>query len=148
MFDNLPLEAHWVWMILAAILGTAEILLPGFFLIWIGLAALLTGVITLITGISEPAQFAVFAALSIAAVYAGRRWFALNPIGTSDPMLNDRTARLVGETVTVVEAIEGGTGRVRVADGVWTASGADAAVGTRLRVTGAANGRLTVEPLP
>ncbi|MCJ8157349.1 NfeD family protein [Sphingomonas sp. LaA6.9] len=148
MLDVLPLEAHWIWMILAAILGTAEILLPGFFLIWIGLAALLTGVITLLTGIGEPAQFAVFATLAIAAVYAGRRWFALNPIETSDPLLNDRTARLIGEIVTVVEAIDGGTGRVRVADGVWTAIGADAAVGTRLRVTGAANGRLTVEPLP
>lgn len=148
MLDVLPLEAHWIWMILAAILGTAEILLPGFFLIWIGLAALLTGVITLLTGIGEPAQFAVFATLAIAAVYAGRRWFALNPIETSDPLLNDRTARLIGEIVTVVEAIDSGTGRVRVADGVWTAIGADAAVGTRLRVTGAANGRLTVEPLP
>ncbi|RJF91403.1 NfeD family protein [Sphingomonas cavernae] len=148
MLDVLPLEAHWIWMILAAILGTAEILLPGFFLIWIGLAALLTGVITLLTGIGEPAQFAVFATLSVAAVYAGRRWFALNPIETSDPLLNDRTARLIGETVTVVEAIEGGTGRVRVADGVWTATGADAPVGTRLRVKGATNGRLIVEPLP
>src|SRR5262245_39198799 len=101
MLDTLPLEAHWVWMILAAVLGTAEIIMPGFFLIWIGLAALLTGVITLLTGIGEPAQFAVFAVLAIAAVYAGRRWFALNPIETSDPLLNDRAARLIGTIVTV-----------------------------------------------
>lgn len=147
MLDQFSLEAHWIWMILAAILGTAEIIMPGFFLIWIGLAALVTGIITLLTGISEPAQFAVFATLAIAAVYAGRRWFALNPIESSDPLLNDRAARLVGETVTVVEAIDGGTGRVRVGDGVWPAKGADAAVGTRLRVSGMDNGVLRVDPL-
>ena len=45
------------------------------------------------------------AVLAVAAVYAGRRWFAMNPIESSDPNLNDRGARLIGETVTVVEAI-------------------------------------------
>lgn len=147
MIEMFPIEAHWVWLILAAVLGTAEIILPGFFLIWIGLAALVTGLVTMLTGIGEPAQFVIFAVLSIAAVVAGKRWFALNPIETSDPHLNDRTARLIGEVVTVVEAIEGGTGRVRVGDGVWSAMGANAPVGTRLRVTGAVSGRLTVEPL-
>lgn len=146
MFESFSVEAHWIWMILAAVLGTAEIVIPGVFLIWIGLAALLTGMLTMLTGISEPTQFAVFAALAIAAVYAGRRWFALNPIESSDPMLNDRAARLVGEVVTVVEAIEAGSGRVRVGDGVWNATGPDVPAGTKMRVTGAADGRLTVEP--
>jgi len=147
MLDQFSLDAHWIWMILAAILGTAEIIMPGFFLIWIGLAALVTGVFTLLTGITEPAQFAVFAVLAIAAVYAGRRWFALNPIESSDPLLNDRAARLVGETVTVVEAIDGGSGRVRVGDGVWPAKGLDAPIGTRLRVAGIDKGVLVVDPL-
>ena len=143
----LPIEPHWAWLILAGVLGIAEIVMPGIFLIWIGLAALVTGLLTLLLGIAEPLQFALFAMLAIAAVFAGRRWFALNPIESSDPLLNDRAARLVGETVTVVEAIEGGEGRVRVGDGVWPAKGADASLGTRLRVTGIDRGLLKVEPL-
>ena len=143
----LPIEPHWAWLILAGVLGIAEIAMPGIFLIWIGLAALVTGLLTLLLGIAEPLQFALFAMLAIAAVFAGRRWFALNPIESSDPLLNDRTARLVGETVMVVEAIDGGEGRVRVGDGVWPAKGADAPVGTRLRVTGIDRGLLKVEPL-
>ena len=143
----LPIEPHWAWLILAGVLGIAEIVMPGIFLIWIGLAALVTGLLTLLLGIAEPLQFALFAMLAIAAVFAGRRWFALNPIESSDPLLNDRTARLVGETVMVVEAIDGGEGRVRVGDGVWPAKGADAPVGTRLRVTGIDRGLLKVEPL-
>lgn len=39
----------------------------------------------------------------------------------------------VGETVTVVEAISNGRGRVKVGDGVWIAKGPDAAVGKRNR---------------
>jgi len=143
----LPIEPHWAWLILAGVLGIAEIVMPGIFLIWIGLAALVTGLVTLVLGIPEPLQFALFAMLAIAAVFAGRRWFALNPIESSDPLLNDRAARLVGEQVTVVEAIDGGEGRVRVGDGVWPARGADAPVGTRLRVTGIDRGLLKVEPL-
>jgi len=143
----LPIDPHWAWLILAGLLFIAEIMVPGIFLIWIGMAALVTGLATLALGIPEPLQFALFAMLAIAAVFAGRRWFALNPIESSDPLLNDRAARLVGETVTVVEAIAGGEGRVRVGDGVWPAKGADAPLGARLRVIGIDRGLLRVEPL-
>ncbi len=147
MMDIFPLEPQWVWLILAAVLGTAEIIMPGFFLLWIGGAALVTGVATLLFGLNEPAQFAAFAVLAIVAVFAGRRWFALNPIETTDPLLNDRAARLVGEIVTVVEPFESGIGRVKVGDGVWNAKGGDFALGARLRVTGVDRGALLVEPI-
>ena len=62
-------------------------------------------------------------------------------------MLNDRAARLIGETLVVVEAIEDGRGRVRVGDGAWPARGPDAAAGTRVRVTGADGACLHVEPV-
>jgi hypothetical protein len=60
MMDVFPLEPQWVWLILAAVLGTAEIILPGFFLLWIGGAALLTGIGTLLFQFNEPMQFASF----------------------------------------------------------------------------------------
>lgn len=147
MFDDLPLASHWLWMIFGLVMGVAEIVAPGVFLIWLGMAALLTGLVALLTGLSIALQFGLFAILSIALVYTGRRWFSAANIESSDPLLNDRAARLVGETVTVVDAIDGGSGRVRVGDGVWPAKGADAVVGTRLRVTGCERGALLVEPL-
>lgn len=147
MMDLVPLEPHWTWLIVAAILGTAEIVLPGFFLIWIGLAALVTGILTLLLPIPEAAQFAIFAVLAIAAVFAGRRWFSLNPIESEDPLLNDRASRLVGEIVTAVEPFESGIGRVRVGDGVWPAKGGDFVQGARLRVSAVDRGVLIVEQL-
>ena len=141
------MEPHWMWLIAAALLGIAELLLPGVFLIWLSAAAALTGFAALLFGIPLAFQFALFAALALAATYAGRRWYAANPVESSDPMLNDRAARLVGQTVVVVGAIENGAGRVRVGDCVWNARGADAGVGARVRITGADGTCLSVEPV-
>jgi membrane protein implicated in regulation of membrane protease activity len=120
------LEPHWVWLVVAVALGIAELLVPGVFLIWLAAAAALTGLAALIFGLPLAFQFAMFALLAIASVYLGRRWYANNPVESSDPLLNDRAARLVGENVLVVEAIVNGRGKVQVGDSVWLARGADA----------------------
>jgi inner membrane protein len=139
------LTGHWFWLSLGVLLGAAEIVAPGFFLIWLGTAAIVTGLIAFVLPISFALQVGLFAVLSIVAVYAARRWFKDNPIESDDPKLNNRGARLTGEIVTVVEAIESGRGRVKVGDGVWLARGGDAAVGTRVRVTGSDGSTLMVE---
>lgn len=141
------LEPHWFWLLAGALLGAAEIIVPGFFLIWFAIAALITGALTLLFPISIPLQIGLFAVLAVFTVYFGRKWFVANPIVSSDPKLNDRGARLIGEVVAVVEAIEHGSGRVKVGDSVWSARGADAAQGARVRVTGADGSVLLVEPL-
>lgn len=141
------LEPCWQWLILGALLGAAEIIMPGFFLMWLAIAALITGALAFLLPISVSTQIVVFAALAIAAVYAGRRYMLANPIISDDPKLNDRGARLTGQIVQVVEAIEGGSGRVKVGDGVWSARGEDCAAGTRVRVTGIESGTLLVEAL-
>lgn len=145
--NGFDLEPEWWWLIGAALLGIAEIFVPGVFLIWLAAAAAITGFAALL-GIPLAFQFGLFALLSLAAVTFGRRWYAANPVASSDPLLNDRTARLIGETVTVVTAIEGGQGRVKVGDSVWSARGEDAAAGSRVRVTGAQGTCLLVETVP
>jgi membrane protein implicated in regulation of membrane protease activity len=140
------LADHWWWLIAAVVLGGAEILAPGFFLIWLAAAALLTGLLTMILGLPLSAQLGLFAIAAVAGIYAARRWLRSNPIVSSDPLLNDRVARLIGEIVIVTEAIEAGRGRVRVADGMWSARGPDSPVGTKVRVVGAEGTTLLVEP--
>ncbi len=139
------LPAYWLWLIAALALATAEIIVPGFFLIWLGAAAAVTGVVTVLTGMPPVAQVILFALMAIGAVYAARRWFRHNPPASPDPLLNDRTARLVGTLVTVTEPITADRGRVRVGDGVWNATGVDALPGETVRVTGADGTTLIVE---
>ena len=140
------MDAHWWWLAGAIVLAIAELVVPGAFLIWIATAAALTGVAALLIGVPLAGQFVLFALLSVASVYLGRRIYG-EAVPSGDPMLNDRAARLIGETLVVVEAIEDGRGRVRVGDGAWPARGPDAAAGTRVRVTGADGACLHVEPV-
>ena len=93
---GLELEPHWMWLMAAIVLGIAELIAPGVFLIWLAAAAALTGLATLALGIGLPFQLVLFTLFSIAAVYGGRRWYLSNPVASSDPMLNERTQRLVG----------------------------------------------------
>lgn len=137
--------AYMWWLIAALALASAEIAAPGFFLIWLGVAAAVAGCLTFALGLPLVAQVILFAMAAVAAVYAARRWFQRHPVASPDPLLNDRVARLIGTLVTVVEPIDAGGGRVRVGDGAWNAAGDDAAPGDTVRVTGADGTTLIVE---
>ena len=141
------ISTHWFWLSLGLILGAAEMVAPGFFLMWLGLAAIIVGILDYFLPITVAYQVAMFAILSVLTVFAGKKFLADNPIETDDPKLNDRGARLTGEIVTVVEAITDGQGRVKVGDTVWAARGTDAASGARVRVTGADGAVLLVESI-
>jgi membrane protein implicated in regulation of membrane protease activity len=145
--SGLGIEPHWLWLLAAVLLGIAELVAPGVFLIWLAAAAALTGLATMLLGIDLPFQLVLFTLFAISTVYGGRRWYLQNPVASSDPMLNDRGARLTGETLTVVTAIENGRGRVRVGDSVWACKGPDAPEGAAVRVLGADGSCLRVEPV-
>lgn len=141
------LDPHWVWLALGLILAIGEMVIPGVFLIWLALAALITGLVTWVAPIGLPVQVVLFAVLALASVFAGRNWLRANPVVGADPKMNDRGARLVGETVLVTQALEGGSGRVRVGDSEWLVRGPDAEPGTRMRVSGYDGAVLLVEHL-
>ena len=143
MLDNL--EPGWLWMIGGVLLLIAEIIAPGFFLVFIGAAALATGAFALLFGLGTASQLALFALYSLIAVMVGRRFYANAAVDSSDPMLNDRSARLVGKVVTVVEPVDAQGGRVRVGDSEWNARGSPAAAGEKVRITGVDGNCLTVE---
>jgi membrane protein implicated in regulation of membrane protease activity len=140
----MAIAPQWWWLLAGLLLATAEVIAPGFFLIWIGAAALLTGLATLLLGLGHAGQFGLFAVGAVVALYAGRRWLRLHPIASSDPLLNDRAARLIGRTVTATEPITESGGRVRVGDGIWSALGPPAPAGSQLRVTGVEGATLRV----
>ena len=136
MDDLLSLEPHYAWLAIGLVLAAAEMAVPGVFLIWMAGAALITGALAWLTPIGVPLQIVIFAFLAIVAVFTGRRYLRRHPIEAADPLMNHRADRLIGETAVVTQAIEGGSGKVRLGDSEWLAKGADAAAGTRLRIVG------------
>jgi inner membrane protein len=143
MFDDL--EAGWLWTIGGILLLILEMLAPGVFLIFLGVAAIATGIFTLLFDLALPSQLALFVIYSVLAVLAGRRFYANKDEDSSDPFLNDRAARLIGKVVTVVEAVDDQGGRVRVGDSDWSARGGPAQPGERVRISGIDGNCLRVE---
>jgi membrane protein implicated in regulation of membrane protease activity len=87
------------------------------------------------------------AALILADIVIDWLWAHPAVSKSDEPGLNRRGAELVGQVVTVIEAIEvGGRGKVRAADTVWPAEGVKAAAGTRVKVAGVKGTVLIVEP--
>ena len=142
------LEPHWLWLGLGLLLAIGEMTIPGVFLIWMAGAALITGVVSwLVPTIDMPWLVLLFAALSMALVFGGRRSLRSNPVEEADPGMNDRGARSLGEVVVVSQVIADGRGRVKMGDSEWLAHGPDAEPGTRMKVTGHEGTVLLVEHL-
>lgn len=127
----------WSWWVLGLILLGIEVLVPGFFFLWFGIAAILIGVSALLIDWPWQMQVIGFLVLSVIAALIGRR-FSGTPDGeTADPHLNLRAGRLEGRTFVLSEPIVEGSGRVRIDDTVWQVRGPDAPAGARVTVTGA-----------
>ena len=140
--------AAGAWLIAALVLGIAELAVPGVFLVFLAIAAAVTGVaVFVLPDLPVAVQLGAFAVWSAVTVLIGKRWYRDYPVEGGDPMLNDRSARLVGQVVVVETALVGGHGRVLVGDGSWPARGEDAAVGARVKVTAVVDGEVVVEPL-
>ena len=143
MIDGL--EPAWLWLIGGVLLLIAELIAPGFFLMFIGAAAIATGLFTVLFGLGTVPQLALFALYALLSVLVGRRFYANRHTDSTDPLLNDRAGRLVGKVVTVVVPVDEHNGRVRVGDSEWSARGGPAAPGERVRITGVDGNCLTVE---
>src|SRR5262249_60630992 len=87
---------HWNWFIAAVALFLVEIIAPGTFMMWLGLAALLVGGISLAVDWSWQAQIIAFAVFSVAAIPAWRH-FARKVEGPGDrPFLNRPAGGYIG----------------------------------------------------
>ena len=143
----MDIEPHWVWLTLGVVLAAAEMVAPGVYLLWLGLAAIATVIMTLLLDMSVPLQVVDFVVLSLIAAFSARRFLAEKPIESADPLMNRRGARMIGQTALVVQAIEHGSGRVKHGDSEWIARGPAIAAGERVRIVGCVGSALQVEPL-
>jgi membrane protein implicated in regulation of membrane protease activity len=145
--SSFPVDPEWLWLIGGVLLLIAELIAPGFFLVFIGGAAIATGVAALLLPLGLALQFAIFAVLAfVAARVGGRRAYAMRYDHSPDPFLNDRARRLLGRVVVATQPIDENGGRVRVGDSEWSARGGPAAAGDRVRIVDFEGNCLKVEP--
>jgi len=146
MADYFSTLLFWHWWVLGLVLVVIEMIAPGFFLLWIGLAAGVTGVILAIApGLGWQVQFLIFGVLAIGSVAAARYYFRRNPIVSDDATLNRRGSQYIGRVFSLDEPIVNGVGKVKVGDGWWRAEGPDLPAGERVKVVGVDGTMLKVE---
>lgn len=145
MADMFVTLGTWNWLIFGFILMALELLAPGVFLFWLGLAALLVGLLSFAFHPSWQVQILMFALSSAAAVPLWRRLARHgSSASVSNPFLNKRADALIGRVFTLEKPIIDGAGTVRIDDTVWRVSGPDAPAGSRVRIVQADGASLTV----
>ncbi|MBN9255807.1 MULTISPECIES: NfeD family protein [unclassified Mesorhizobium] len=152
MIDRIFFElGPWNWMVLGFVLLVMELITPGAFMLWIGIAALIIGALSL--AIWDAAiwtwqvQVLAFLVLSVISAVIGKTLASSRRTLSDQPLLNRRGQQLIGRMATLAEPIKDGRGRVKLGDTLWRVSGPDLPAGTQVRVTGAADTdlELTVE---
>ncbi len=146
MAEWLLAPAYWNWWLLGVVLMVLEVLAPGFFLLWMGVAAALVGVLAAaLPGLAPEWQGLAFAALSVGAIAGWHAWQQRHP-GTSEaPLLNRRGEQLIGRVLELETAIVAGEGRARLGDASWKVRGPELPAGSRVRVVGVDGTVLRVE---
>ena len=138
----------WHWCVTGLMLVVVEMLVPGVFLLWIGIGAAATGVIVALTGIASwEIQSLVFIPLCFASLYLGKKYIR-KATSSDDSTLNRRLASYVGKGAEVAQAIVNGKGRIRLGDTLWIAQGEDCPEGTRVIVTAVEGSELLVARIP
>jgi hypothetical protein len=146
MLDWFASLGGWAWIALGLALIGGEMLAPGVFLIWLGLAALLTGIAVGVVGLGWQAAMLVFAALCLVSVLAGRtltRRKGEEPDAATG--LNDRGRQLIGKIFKLEATMAGGEGRIRVGDSSWRITGPELLAGASVRVVRVEGATLVVE---
>ena len=142
--------SYWHWLAFGVLVMLVEVLVPGVIFLWLGIAAVLTGLaLAAIPSMSWEMQAILFAVLSVLAIFLGRRFVSARQAPTDHPTLNQRGRNLVGSQYTLEAASSGGRGRVRIGDGMWRFTvrpqGKDLAAGTRVTVVDVDGTTLIVE---
>jgi len=135
--ELLSQPAYWHWWLLGLALIVVEILVPGTFILWLGIAALGVGVLVfLFPSIDGQLQWLLFAGLTVVSISVWLLYFKNRPDHSDDPLLNRRGQQYVGRVLTLNDPIINGQGKIRVDDSIWKVTAEDCPAGTRLRIEG------------
>jgi membrane protein implicated in regulation of membrane protease activity len=147
LMDFMATWGKWTWLILAGVFFAFELMAPGAFMLWLGLSALLVGIISLLVEWPWQYQLVTFAAFALISLPLWRHFARRVEKVGDQPFLNRRADAIVGREFTLEKPIVSGHGTVRIDDSVWRLSGPECPAGSRVKVVRADAALLVVEPV-
>ena len=143
--DFIAGNGPWAWIVAGLVLLALELVVPGGFLLWMGISGIVTGLVVLFWAIGWPLQWLIFGVLSLVSIALWVRWTRNRPTPTDRPYLNRRADQFIGQEAVLEQPIEQGFGRVVLGDTVWRVAGPDLPAGQRVRIVGHEGAVLKVE---
>lgn len=138
--------AYWHWVVLGLVMIALEVMIPGAFFIWIGVAALILGGATFLLPLSVTVQLLLFGVVALSVTVLGRKIIRIQANGGSPSTLNRRGQQFVGQTIVLDVPIVNGRAHVTVADSKWRIQGPDLPAGAVVKVVGVDGNTLIVGP--
>ena len=138
-------NAPWSWIIAGLVLLALELVVPGGFLLWMGIAGILTGLLVLFQPLAWPIQWLIFGVLSLVSILIWVRLTRNRAAQTDRPLLNQRAEHFIGYEAVLDQPIVGGFGRLALGDTIWRIAGPDLPRGQKVRIVGAEGNVLRVE---
>jgi inner membrane protein len=146
MSEFWPVIGPWTWWIVAGLLLIGELLMPGIFLLWLGIAAAATGVLDLVFDLGWKSEIVAFALLAALSVFVSSKFkHGMGNPETDAPNLNNPLQAMIGKRYTLLEPMINGRGKLKIDDTLWDIEGPDVAVGETIRITGINGLKLVVE---
>ncbi len=128
--------SFWGWLFIGMALLAFELIAPVAFFLWLGVSALITGLILFIFPETIwQVQCLIFSALSVISIILSRRYLVTRQTKSEIPNLNRRAQQYVGSVFPLSERIEHGQGKIKVDDTYWKVSGPKLEKGTEVRIT-------------
>lgn len=147
IINFLAANGPWSWIIAGLLLLGLELVVSGFFLVWLGIAGILTGLITFAQPLPWAWQWLIFGALSLISILVWTSFSRRRRASSGEPELNRRTDRYIGHEAVLDRPIVDGYGRLALGDTIWRIAGPDLPVGQRIRIVGADGAVLRVEAI-
>ncbi len=137
----------WHWSFFGLVLLFVEMIVPGAFLIWIGLAALITAGLTYLFGLLFVSQILVFVLSALICVGYGTYFYRSMEISKEQATVNRKADQMVGFQFELSDPIENGVGHMTVGDSRWRVQGPDLSPGSKVVVVDLKGNSLIVEEI-
>ncbi|NVD07245.1 NfeD family protein [Vibrio sp. JPW-9-11-11] len=122
MIELLQSVNYWHWLALGLLLLAGELLGTAGYLLWLGLSAMLIGILMTLIPISWQLQWVAFGVFSLTTTWLWwRRQYQSDTESDAHRQLNQKSKQLIGQQFILDEDFPAGKGRVKVGDTTWTA---------------------------
>lgn len=122
MIEFLTQLNHWHWLAFGLCLLAVELIGTAGYFLWLGISALIVGVIVVFLPIGWQLQWMSFASFSLITTWLWwRKQLSTDKQDDAHRELNQKDKQLIGKTSVVEQDVDAGQFRLMLGDTTWTA---------------------------